>query len=490
MHSAETDEITGLYPLLPQIGVVLERPEVRALLSDLPRGLVLHATRSVLTNLRQEISAGRHTRESLEGALKIFPASVAAAIEAFLLPSLRPVLNATGVMLHTGLGRAPLSEKALANIAAVAGGYCNLELELASGERGRRDSHVESLLLRLLALLLEQKEESFLEQRSVIIVNNCAAATLLVLNSLAEKGEVIVSRGELVEIGGGFRVPEIMAKSGALLRETGTTNRTRVDDYARAITPATKLILRVHQSNFRIEGFSEMPDLEQLVHLADLHALPLFEDQGTGAIVSLEDYGIQHESSLLRSIRRGVSVVAASGDKLLGGPQCGILVGRRDLMEKMRTNPLLRAFRVDKLTYAALEATLLQYLSGQERELPLLKMLALDAEAVRLRCEAMAPALQRTYPGAEVVPAQSLVGGGTTPGASLPSFALSLAHHSLAAHSFSAVLRDQHPPVLARISEDRVLFDLRTVPPESDGILLRVLLELGAHRQEEAVANV
>ena len=346
-------------------------------------------------------------------------------------------------------------------------GYCNLELDLDTGARSRRDVHAESLLLKLLELDPEQY--------AAAIVNNCAAATFLALNSLAEKREVLVSRGELVEIGGGFRIPEILEKSGAVLKEVGTTNRTRVSDYERALSSATALILRVHRSNFSIEGFTERPALEELVALASRAGVPLFEDQGTGLLVSLERYGIRNEPILPASFAGGVDLVAASGDKLLGGPQCGLLIGRADLIQKIQKNPLMRALRVDKLTYAALEATLLDYLSGDSNATPIHRMLALRPEELMQRCQAVAAQVQSSRLAIEVVPVESLVGGGTAPKASLPSCALALHHATLSADELLSALRRLDPPIIARITDNAVHLDLRTVPPAFDSEMICLL---------------
>jgi L-seryl-tRNA(Ser) seleniumtransferase len=312
----------------------------------------------------------------------------------------------------------------------------------------------------------------------VLIVNNCAAATFLALNSLAEKSEVIVSRGELVEIGGGFRIPEIMEKSGAILREVGTTNRTRLADYERALGPATGLLLRVHQSNFSIEGFSERVSLPDLIELSKRVRVPLFEDQGTGLVSLLERFGIHGEPSLVQSFSCGVDLVAASGDKLLGGPQCGILVGRNDLIERIRKNPLLRAFRVDKLTYAALEATLLDRLSEDPMSIPAERMLSLAPDELMRRCREIAGQVVSSTVTLDVVPVTSLVGGGTAPSAVLQSCALSVRHPFLTAAELLASLRRLNPPVVGRIADDTVLLDLRTVPPHFDSALSGLLSSL------------
>ncbi len=312
-------------------------------------------------------------------ALRLALSGIAGAIEDQLRralgPSLRPVINATGVILHTNLGRAPIAEAALAHIRETAGQYSNLEFEVETGVRGKRDVHVDRLFRRLLG------DESI--DVSTIVVNNNAAAVLLALNTLAEGGEVIVSRGELVEIGGSFRIPDVMAKSGAALREVGTTNRTRVGDYEKAMNERTRLLLRVHRSNFEITGFTEQASTSDLVALGRQRGIPLMEDLGSGALVDLQNFGISGEPSVLDSLRAGVDVVTYSGDKLLGGPQAGLISGRADLVARMRSNSLFRALRVDKLTYAALEATLLAYVKRDHDAIPTLKMMRLTKGGYR-----------------------------------------------------------------------------------------------------------
>ena len=284
-----------------------------------------------------------------------------------------------------------------------------------------------------------------------------------------------MSRGELVEIGGGFRVPEIMAKSGAVLREVGTTNKTRIADYAVAIGPQTKLLMRVHRSNFSIDGFTEQPTLDALVALGEGASLPVFDDQGTGCLVELDQFGLRGQASLPGSLRSGVSLLAASGDKLLGGPQSGLLIGKRDLIERIRANPLYRALRVDKLTYAALGATLIAYLSGDLDRVPVLRMMGLSADSVRQRCERIAEKLKSDRLSVEVTETRSVVGGGTTPGTSLPSYALALRLTGQGEAELAASLRRLEPPVIGRVSEGRVLLDLRTVPESDDEMLLALL---------------
>lgn len=466
---------TRLYRKLPQLGELLDQPACQELCKLYSPRLVTDVARAELAHIRSELKGGTHSEETLLACIADLPASIGDALNRRLRPSLRRVINATGVILQTNLGRAPLSEAAIEHLAEVARGYCNIELDLNTGERSRRDEHIEDLLLEVLEFCGGLPPGSLAQTHAAAVVNNCAAAAFLALNSLAEGGEVIVSRGELVEIGGGFRVPEILAKSGAVLREVGTTNRTRLEDYASAITPQTRLILRVHQSNFRIEGFTARPALDDLVELGKERSIPVFEDQGTGCVVNLRECGIAEESSWVASVATGVSLVACSGDKLLGGPQCGLLVGRREVVEKLRLNPLARALRVDKLTYAALQATLLAYLSGRQQSIPSIAMLHMPAEILERRCQVWSESLSSEQISAEVIPVRSLVGGGTTPGASLPGFAIALRHAGMSEGMLAAWLRRLDPPVIARTGEGRVLLDLRTVTPEDDEALIRML---------------
>jgi L-seryl-tRNA(Ser) seleniumtransferase len=467
-----SEESSQLYRLLPSVNDVLLTTEVRALFDAYPRHRVLSAARQTLACLRSEIAAGRLTRDTLEQTLAALSDRIAGHLASRRNYSLRPVINATGVILHTNLGRAPLSDSALDHIHEVAQDYCNLELDLDTGERSRRDIHVESLLL---SVLNQHGSGVSAQTHSAVIVNNCAAATFLALNALADKQEVLVSRGELVEIGGGFRIPEILEKSGAILKEVGTTNRTRIADYERALSPAAALILRVHQSNFSIEGFAERPALGDLVSLSRRTGVPLFEDQGTGLLTSLEPCGISAEPTLCDSLAHGTDLVAASGDKLLGGPQCGLLIGRTDLVQRIRKNPLLRALRVDKLTYAALEATLHDYLAGSPRSVPIHRMLAIAPDAIMGRCQHIADAIHSPRLTTDVVPVASLIGGGAAPKATVPSCAISLHHASLRADGLAAALRHLDPPIMARISDNTVLLDLRTVPPHFDTQLVSLL---------------
>jgi len=463
--------LDDLYRRLPSVNELLLAPEIQKHIESYGHERVVDAIRRVVADLRSQIARDQISGNApLDAELELLPEKIAAALNRGPQYSLRRVINATGVILHTNLGRAPLSESALGHIAEVARDYSNLELDLETGERSKRDVHAEDLVLRVVGIPDEDTS-----RYGVVIVNNCAAATFLALNTLAEQREVIVSRGELVEIGGGFRIPEILKKSGAVLHEIGTTNRTRVSDYEEAAAEQTALLLRVHQSNFRIEGFVERPSLEELISLAKTLGVPLFEDQGTGLLSSLDHIGIADQPTLRASLAAGADLVAASGDKLLGGPQCGILVGRADLIGRIRKNPLLRTFRVDKLIYAALEATLFDYAACPADSIPLMRMLATTAETIELRCRAVLASLRSIRLRANVVEVASVVGGGTAPSARIRSYAVSLQHSMLSAEELLKHLRHCDPPVVARIAEGLVLLDLRTVPPQSDETVARLL---------------
>ncbi len=369
-----------MYRMLPAVDDLVRRPEIARLAGEDGQVALTDAVRFVLNRLREEITAGGLHSENLNLAIAGLPEAVERRLRQSLSYSLRPVINATGVLLHTNLGRAPIAASALDHVRETAAAYSNLEFDLTSGERGKRDVHVDRLFQKLLAE--HDGGAPAARSTSTIVVNNNAAAVLLALNTLAESGEVIVSRGELVEIGGSFRIPDVMAKSNATLREVGTTNRTRIADYERAITDKTRLLLRVHRSNFQITGFTEQPALEDLVGLSRKRNIPLMEDLGSGALFDLRAVGISDEPGVLDSLRAGVDVVTYSGDKLLGGPQAGLLSGRADLIARMRANSLFRALRVDKLTYASLEATLLAYVKHDHDAIPTLRMMRLSKHEI------------------------------------------------------------------------------------------------------------
>jgi len=421
---------------------------VSALFENIPHNVLVDEARRLLALLRTALKTGEAT------GVESIDTQVQKAVKAILQPSLRRVINATGVILHTNLGRAPVP---LDNSLQ---GYSNLEYDLETGRRGKRDVHVEALLERLLG-------------HGGIVVNNNAAAVYLVLNELAAGSEVIVSRGELIEIGDGFRIPDIMARSGAILREVGTTNRTRMEDYRAAINERTRLLMRVHRSNFRIEGFTARPSLHELARLAEERGLPVYEDLGSGCLVDLSPYGID-EPLARGSLDAGASLVSFSGDKLLGGPQAGIIAGRAGLVQQIRRNPMFRALRVDKFTYAALEHTLRLLLLERFEEIPTLRMIRLPASAIRLRAERLMAAV----PGlaAELKPGISIIGGGSTPQQSIPTYLIALSSQKAA--DLERALRLNSPPVISRIEDDRVVLDLRTVEPAEEPELERTLQAL------------
>ncbi len=392
---------------------------------------------------------------------------IVAATQATAALSLRPVINASGVILHTNLGRAPLARQAVEHLAETAAQYSNLEYDLERGERGKRDTHTDRLFAQLLGA------------ERTLVVNNNAAAVFLALNTLAEGGEVIVSRGELIEIGDSFRIPDICVKSGAALREVGTTNRTCLADYEAAVNERTRVVMRVHPSNFRIVGFTERPQLEELVELARKHKLLLLEDLGSGCLVDFTPLGIRGEPPAAASVKAGVDVITFSGDKMLGGPQAGILTGKRAPLEKIRQNPLFRVLRVDKLTIAALEATLAAYLRGDLQAIPALRLMHITREEIAARATRLAERIS-TQPGfrVQLEDGESVIGGGSTPGQSLPTKLVAVAHARHSAEELGALLRRNSPPIIARLEHDRLLLDLRTVFEEQEDELAEALARL------------
>ena len=376
---------------------------------------------------------------------------------------IRRVINATGVVLHTNLGRAPLSESARTAVANAAG-YCTVEFDPQTGKRGRRGARVEELLCQITGA------------ESALVVNNCAAAALLVLTVLARDGETVVSRGELVEIGGDFRVPDVMSNSGTRMIEVGTTNRTRLEDYRRAITDQTRLIMRVHPSNYRVVGFTATPKLDELAALAHQHHLPIYEDAGSGVVNDLTEYGLADEPLISDSIDAGIDVVSFSGDKLLGAAQAGLIVGKQEVMERLRKHSMYRALRADKLCLAALEATLESHRRGASEEIPTLRMLAITAETLQARAAAFVANLadlpQMT---ASVVEGNSAIGGGSGPNVHPPTWLVTIEHASITVEQIEQQLRAASPPIIARIAEGRLLLDLRTVEPLDEPQILNAL---------------
>ncbi len=474
---------SALFQKLQSTDELLRQPDMQALIEREGHSAVADSVRVVLERLRQEIAGGEFDEKSLNLALGGLSEAIERQLRQSLGYSLVPLINATGVILHTNLGRAPLAAAALDHVRATASAYSNLEFDLGTGERGKRDVHVDRLFRKLLNSdgAGDRVEAELNPAISTIVVNNNAAAVLLALNSLAEGGEVIVSRGELVEIGGSFRIPVVMSKSSATLREVGTTNRTRISDYERAINDRTRLLLRVHRSNFEITGFTEQPGLDELVALARRRNLPLMEDLGSGALFDLRSVGINGEPGVLDSLRTGVDVVTYSGDKLLGGPQAGLISGRTDLVARMRPNSLFRALRVDKLTYAALEATLLAYVKRDHDAVPVLRMMRLSKDEIARRAEKIVSGVesaQLKHLKLELVDGESVVGGGAAPSAILPTRLIALTHADLSADELSARLRADAPPIITRVEDGRVLIDLRTVFSEQDANLATSLASL------------
>lgn len=413
-----------------------------------PRTLIVAECRRVLESAREAIGRNEYVPHDLASR-------ALAALEALERPSLQRVINATGVILHTNLGRAPLAASPEAGV------YSNLEYDLASGKRGQRDAHTAVYLERLL-------------EAPGILVNNGAAAVYLALHELAAGGEVIVSRGELIEIGDGFRIPDIMARSGARLVEVGATNKTRIKDYASAIGPETRLLMRVHPSNFRMEGFTGRPALEELVALGRERGLPVYEDLGSGCFVDLSPWGVS-EPTAQASLRAGVDLVSFSGDKLLGGPQAGVLAGRAELITKLRRNPMFRALRVDKMTVSVMESTLRALLLERWDELPVLRMIRQSRAELALRAAEFL--LRHAIQGAAVVDGESMLGGGSTPQQSLPACLIAFEGNATAMERH---LRHARPAVIARIEHDRLLIDLRTVHPREEEELAAALLKAQA----------
>ncbi len=436
---------------IPSVGVVLEAAEAEGLLEAHPRILVRAAVREVLQQLRKGVGGGERARVP---ATSVILELVTSRLAEGQKPSLRRVVNATGVVLHTNMGRAPLPQAAVEAIVRTAGGYSNLELDLGSGGRGSRQTHLEELVRELTGA------------EGALVVNNNAAAVLLSLSALAQGREVIVSRGELVEIGGSFRVPEVLEQSGAVLREVGTTNKTHPNDYRRATGPATGLILRVHQSNYRIMGFTAQVERKDLVRIAREAGILLVEDLGSGTLVDFSGHGLPHEPTVQEAVGAGVDLVTFSGDKLLGGPQAGIVAGRRELVERLRSHPLARALRVDKLQVAALEATLRLYREGREGEIPVLRALTVPVVELRERAEEMAALLEQGGQGkvhARVLSGEAPVGGGSLPGVFLSTYLVGVAVDGVSPAATVRQLLEAVPPVVARVQDEEVLFDLRTV---------------------------
>ena len=443
---------------LPSVSSLLDEPAIRSILDRTPRSVVVDA-------IRRTIEAARSAPADAPREQHAWANAVSAEVARSTQPSLRRVLNGTGVVLHTNLGRAPLARSAIDAVASVASGFSNVEFDIERGQRGSRYVHCAALLRELTGA------------EDALVVNNCAAALVLALNTFSEDRDAIVSRGELIEIGGSFRIPDIMAKSRARLVEVGTTNRTNLDDYRRAVGAETGAIVKVHRSNFALEGFVAEASGAELGALATERGIPLLHDLGSGLLISLEQFGLTGEPTASDAIRFGGrdAIVTMSGDKLLGGPQAGLILGSRSRLDRIRTNPLTRSYRVDKLTLAALEATLALYREPPRamREIPALAQLTVGVNALRDRATRIATNLGGSSAAIEVVDSEASVGGGAFPTARIPSVALSIGGH---ADALEARLRAGDPPLVARVADGRVIIDLRTIFPAEDEAVVAALL--------------
>lgn len=445
---------------LGSVDALLRHGEVQPWLAAYPHELVVEALRQALDAVRAVILAGG----DYPGAKAVL-ALAEERLQAQLRPTLQSVINATGVILHTNLGRAPLSEAVLEAMQQAGTGYSNLEYDLDMGQRGSRHVHAEALLCRLTGA------------EAALVVNNNAGAVLLALSALAQGREVILSRGQLVEIGGGFRIPDVMAQSGARLVEVGTTNRTYVDDFGAAMGPDTAALMRVHASNFRIEGFTHQPALAELAELAHSRGCLLLDDLGSGTLLDTAPQGLPHEPTIQESVAAGADLVTFSGDKLLGGPQAGMLVGRRDLIARLRRFPLTRALRVDKTTLAGIQANLLHYLMGEAlQQVPVWRMLSMDVDEIARRGRVLLDGLGGLADGCQQQEGRSMIGGGSLPQESLPTMLVVLPMGT--ATELARQLRAGDPPIVARIHEERIVLDLRTVLPHEDVRLLQRLRDV------------
>jgi L-seryl-tRNA(Ser) seleniumtransferase len=477
---SKTDSHNQLLRALPSVDAVLKTETAQRLVDEVGimklTSLARVATDAVRNSLLNKTTTGA-VSESANDAhrsllLKAAEERLLQLHEIEAASGLKRVINATGVILHTNLGRAPLSAAARQAIAEVSG-YCTLEYDTVSGARGGRGARAEALLVDVTGA------------EAALIVNNCAAAALLILNTFARDGETVVSRGELVEIGGDFRVPEVMAQSGTRMIEVGTTNRTRLADYQKAINDHTRMIMRVHTSNYRIVGFTKTPALPELAELAHKSGLLIYEDAGSGALFDLGQFGIEGEPVIRQSLNEGADLVSFSGDKLLGGPQAGMIVGHTPLIERVRKNPLYRALRADKLRLAALEATLAEY--SRDRQPPVIEMIAMPLEQIAERAKKLARKINGVAGEKvmiETIPSESAVGGGSAPTSSLPTLALSVAYEGRTANQIAARLRYSNPAIITRIVDDRVLIDLRTVLPAEEVEIARALSDLNEPNQQ------
>ena len=450
---------------LPSVDECIKSPYGDKWLQKYYRNIIVRSVREAIDSKRKELLDGADPDISID--------AIAAEIEQNIIRhsayKLKPLINASGVVIHTNLGRSILSDKALENIVSTAGSYSNLEYEIAKGKRGKRYAHIKDILIELTGA------------EDAVVVNNNAAAVLICLDTFAKGREVIVSRGELVEIGGSFRIPEVMKSSGAILREVGTTNKTHMNDYENAVCGNTGLLLKVHQSNYKISGFTQEVPVPDLVKVGKEFKIPVISDLGSGCMISLRPYGVHDEPTVQEVIREGADLVTFSGDKLLGGPQSGIIVGRKKLIQKIQQNPMMRAMRIDKMTFAALEATFMQYLDEQKalKNIPTLRMLTESGDIIKKRAKKIFNALKKSISdkaALEVQPDQSRAGGGSLPEADFPTFVVSLRPRNMTVNALEKKLRLGDPPVIARIKEDVLLIDARTIQDREVKILINCIV--------------
>lgn len=464
---------TGYLRLLPSVDAVLQTEGAKRLVAEVGKVRLTEMAREAISSLRREVSESH--MELLDGSAESIKETLLDRASGMVeerwqdskTQNFQRVINATGVIVHTNLGRAPLSEPARRAIFEEASRYCNLEYDLTTGTRGTRGARVEQLICDVTGA------------EAAVIVNNCAAATMLVLRALADGFEAVVSRGELVEIGGDFRIPDVMSQSGVAMREVGTTNRTKISDYEAAVTDRTRLFLRVHTSNYRVIGFTESPTVAELAASAHARGLLVYEDAGSGALIDLSEHGLKDEPLIRKSVEAGVDVVSFSGDKLLGGMQAGLIVGRQEVIAKIRKHPLYRALRVDKLIYAGIQATLESFIRGTHfDDVPVLKMIVAPKAAMLERTEAFARKLVERCGdrfGVEIKESNFVVGGGSAPEMHPESIVIELTHKRLGAAELESALRTGRPPVITRIVDDKVLLDLRAVFEDEEDELLEVI---------------
>lgn len=454
----------NIFRNLPSVSQLLENPQLKQMVETVNHNVVVDGVRSFLDELREQV--GNAAEEVSIPSANELAEKIADWLKSEEKPYLRPVINGTGIILHTGLGRAPLSRDALDAISEISEGYASVEVDLKTGDRGQRIKSVERLLCELTGA------------EAAAVVNNNAAATMLTLSAIASGTEVIVSRGQLIEIGGSYRLPDVMECSGAKLREVGTTNKTHLADYERAISEETGALLKVHPSNFEVVGFTKTVSTRELVQLASRHNLPVIDDVGSGALIDFSQFGLMDEPVVGESIKDGADVVLFSGDKLIGGPQCGIIIGKRKYIDKVLKNPLMRAMRVDKMTLAALAATLRAYRNPEsaQQEIPILRMLSMPIENLHLRADKIAKQISHlpSVGTCDIVEDQAMLGGGSLPTQKIPTWCIAISTPDQSINSLANRLRQSNPSVIGRVQKDRLFIDMRTVQPSQDADLVAV----------------